>query len=313
LTAAGSGAGANRVFQKTMTTVDKPKYVKRRINFLYAQTGFALLLICGAVHGESIPLIRDHGNFAIPVLINGSISLNFTVDSGASDVSIPADVFSTLTRAGTVTPNDLMETRVYTLADGSKKTSQLFRIRSLKIGAVELRDVVGSVAPAAGPLLLGQSFLSRVQSWSIDNQQHVLLINQSRPLAAAVVLPSQSEQPIPDSRWFSLTKSQDGSQQMFVDAAHVHIAGDIRQAWIKTDLAPHTRPGSGENASKWQKMTMALTSYNCTNQTVSMGAFNIYYDDGTVFSSDENDSSGPWRPVPPGTMLNTALEFICGI
>jgi hypothetical protein len=61
-----------------------------------------LLLACGAARADSIALIPEHGTFVVPVLINDKISLNFTIDSGASDVSIPADVFSTLTRASTV-------------------------------------------------------------------------------------------------------------------------------------------------------------------------------------------------------------------
>jgi predicted aspartyl protease len=49
---------------------------------------------------ESIPLSMQGGTFVIPVLINGQITLNFTIDSGAADVSIPADVVSTLIRTG---------------------------------------------------------------------------------------------------------------------------------------------------------------------------------------------------------------------
>ncbi len=60
----------------------------------------------------------------------------------------------------------------------SKQSSQRFRIRSLRIGSLELRDVVASVAPIAGSLLLGQSFLSRIKSWSIDNERHLLVLNQ---------------------------------------------------------------------------------------------------------------------------------------
>jgi hypothetical protein len=32
-------------------------------------------------------------------------------------------------------------------------------------------------ADVEGTLLLGQSFLSRLQTWSVDNQRHVLIIN----------------------------------------------------------------------------------------------------------------------------------------
>ncbi len=60
----------------------------------------ALLLACGTAQAESIPLIREHEVFVVPVVINDKIMLNFTIDSGTSDVSIPADVFSAVIRAG---------------------------------------------------------------------------------------------------------------------------------------------------------------------------------------------------------------------
>lgn len=138
----------------------------------------SMLLACSTAHPESIPLIHAHGTFLVPVVINDKISLNFTIDSGASDVSIPADVFSTLTRAGTIEKGDFLDLQVYELADGTTRTSQRFRIRSLRVGSVELRDVVASVAPMEGSLLLGQSFLSRMKSWSIDNERHVLVFNK---------------------------------------------------------------------------------------------------------------------------------------
>ena len=47
---------------------------------------------------ETIPLEAQGGTLLVPVLINGRITLDFTVDSGAADVSIPADVVSTLNR-----------------------------------------------------------------------------------------------------------------------------------------------------------------------------------------------------------------------
>jgi clan AA aspartic protease (TIGR02281 family) len=138
-------------------------------------------LLPSPVHAESIPLKRDGGTFVVPVLINDRISLDFMIDSGAADVCIPADVFSTLIRAGTVTQADLIGKQVYEMADGSQRTSQRFRIRSLRVGTLELRDVTGSVTPPVGPLLLGQSFLSRFKSWAIDNKGQALVIDDSSP------------------------------------------------------------------------------------------------------------------------------------
>ena len=97
-----------------------------------------ILLSCGAAYADSIPLIHSQGTLEVPVVINGKISLNFTIDSGATDVSIPAAVFSTLTRDGIVSSQDLLDKRVYKLADGSGELSQRFRIRSLRVGKLEV-------------------------------------------------------------------------------------------------------------------------------------------------------------------------------
>jgi hypothetical protein len=96
--------------------------------------------------------------------------------SGASDVSIPSDVFRTLVRTGTITKEDTIGSETYTLADGSRKKATTFRIRSLKVGPKGLEDVKGSVAEDDSPLLLGMSFLSRFRSWSVDNERHVLVL-----------------------------------------------------------------------------------------------------------------------------------------
>jgi clan AA aspartic protease (TIGR02281 family) len=139
-------------------------------------------------------LEEDGGTYVLPVLINNTITLKFTIDSGASDVSIPADVAHTLVRSGTITSDDFIGTQTFTLADGSTVPSPLFRIRSLKVGDIELQNVVATITNENGSLLLGQSFLSRLSSWSIDNDRHVLLMNEN-PNAAQVPLspPSPTE------------------------------------------------------------------------------------------------------------------------
>jgi hypothetical protein len=40
-----------------------------------------------------------------------------------------------------------------------------------------LENVTAGIAPVAGQLLLGQSFLKRFQSWSIDNGRSALILN----------------------------------------------------------------------------------------------------------------------------------------
>ena len=124
----------------------------------------------------ALPLQARNGILVVPVEINGATTLDFAVDSGASYVSVPAGVFSTLKHAGTIQEADLLGQEWFRLADGSTVKSDTFTIRSLKIGNIVLQNVKGSVTPSQGPLLLGQSFLKRFKSWSIDNSKHELLL-----------------------------------------------------------------------------------------------------------------------------------------
>jgi predicted aspartyl protease len=123
-----------------------------------------------------VVLSRGGGTFHVPVIINGSIRLPFTIDSGAADVTIPDDVMLTLIRTGTINAGDLRGKQTYTLADGSTVQSTTFRIRSLKVGDRVLENVIGGTTPVSGSLLLGQSFLGRFRSWSIDNGRGVLVL-----------------------------------------------------------------------------------------------------------------------------------------
>jgi clan AA aspartic protease (TIGR02281 family) len=131
-----------------------------------------------SMRAETVPLKRENGTFVVPVAINNLITLNFTLDSGASDVSIPLDVFSTLVRTATIQQSDYLDTQVYSLADGSTTQTPRFRIRFLRVGNVELRNVIASVGPKSSALL-GQSFLARLGSWAIDNNRQLLVINGS--------------------------------------------------------------------------------------------------------------------------------------
>jgi clan AA aspartic protease (TIGR02281 family) len=124
----------------------------------------------------AVPLKQDGGIFVVPVEINGAITLEFGVDSGAADVCVPLDVFSTLMRTHTIKDSDIIGEQTYVLADGSRSRSIMFTIRSLKVGDSVVENVKGSVAPSQGTLLLGQSFLERFKSWSINNINHELLL-----------------------------------------------------------------------------------------------------------------------------------------
>jgi hypothetical protein len=79
------------------------------------------------------------------------MTLDFILDSGLTRM-----------RAGTINRSDFLGSRTYVMADGSTAPSPTFRIRSLRVGDREVRNVTGSIAPVKGGLLLGQSFLRQI-------------------------------------------------------------------------------------------------------------------------------------------------------
>jgi gag-polyprotein putative aspartyl protease len=154
------------------------------------------LLAVQVARAEVVQLRLEGGTYVVPVLLNYKVIRSFTIDSGSADVSIPEEVFSILIRSGTIAEGDLLDTRRYRLADGSEQTSRRFLVRSMRVGNLELHDVIASVVPTGGELLLGQSFLARLSSWSIDNDRHVLVLNGSpKPPVAAVTESAALSQP----------------------------------------------------------------------------------------------------------------------
>ena len=123
-----------------------------------------------------VRMVQSGGTFKVPVRLNDQLTLDFTVDSGASDVTVPADVVMTLVRTNTIRDADFRGEQVYILADGSRVKSRTFILRSLRVGNQTVQNVEASVADIKGSLLLGQSFLRRFKTWSIDNTTNELVL-----------------------------------------------------------------------------------------------------------------------------------------
>jgi len=144
-----------------------------------AVLGLALMAVPAMAESASqmVRMEPHNGAFAIAVVLNNVLTENFIVDSGAADVSIPAEVAWTLKKLGTMTGADYLGSKIYMLADGSKVPSDTYRIASLRIGGMVMQNVTVRIAAENSDLLLGQSFLSRLKSWSMDNARQVMIIN----------------------------------------------------------------------------------------------------------------------------------------
>jgi hypothetical protein len=278
-----------------------------KVSELSSAALLAMLLSCGAAHSESIPLIHAHGTLQVPVAINGKISLNFTIDSGATDVSIPATVFSTLIRDGTVSSQDFLDKRMYKLADGSGEISQRFRIRSLRVGKLEVRDVIASVGDSGGLLLLGQSFLSRLKSWSIDNERQALLVTESgSSRSPLIVLRAKDSNGAGD--WVRVTALNEPMGELFVSTASFHGNGNLRSFWEKHVFPPHTEKWLG----KWVSYAVDHWEFDCAEERAKLDARTDYYEDGTRWVADLTlISSTAWHRVPPDTIKDGEMKLLC--
>ncbi len=142
---------------------------------------------------DEVTLTVANGVYHVPVRINGVITLQAVLDTGAGDVQIPADVMLTLMRTGTIASGDFLPGANYILADGSTAKSDRLILRELKIGNRQIENVTASVGNVKGDILLGHSFLSRLPAWSIDNRRQVLVLGDEPSLPAtspAVITPS---------------------------------------------------------------------------------------------------------------------------
>jgi hypothetical protein len=120
--------------------------------------------------------IEKRGNsYRVPVRINETITLPFVLDTGAEELAIPADVALTLVRAGALKGTDFIGKARYSMADGSEQVTDRVIIREVQVGD---HNVAAFVSPPAGDLLLGQSFLSKFGTVTVDYKRLVLVLSR---------------------------------------------------------------------------------------------------------------------------------------
>jgi len=193
-----------------------------------------------------VAMKRKGGNLWVPAQINKVVTIDFVIDSGASDITLPRDVYLTLIRSGTLTKANYIGTAQFGIADGSEVKGIKFKLASLQVGNQTLTDVVASVMPSdtATPLL-GLSFLSRFQSWSIDNNSGMLKLNPipsnnptgGTPTQVAAVTP----QPLPDLTTVAPPEPQALAATQMAAAPDMPRSGHVASsALIVKDASPAT-------------------------------------------------------------------------
>jgi hypothetical protein len=127
---------------------------------------------------EAIPLQKRGNTYSLPVRINGAITLPFVLDTGSDDLVIRADVALTLMRAGALVGTDFIGRGSYYLANGSQVFSDRVVLREVQVGQHRVSNVMATINPPQSDLLLGQSFLSKFGTMTLDYNRLVLLLSR---------------------------------------------------------------------------------------------------------------------------------------
>jgi len=159
--------------------------------------GAAIFLAAGATYAAPVTS-RENDLLEVQVMLNGSFPAKFFVDSGASLVSMSPTLVNYMISQGSITKADYVEDSSYVTADGAKHASKIFRLHSVQVGDKIAYDVLADVDPdqKGNMMLLGQSFLRKFRSWSIDNERHELvLVSKGELPQAATSMPQVPSAP----------------------------------------------------------------------------------------------------------------------
>ncbi len=108
------------------------------------------------------------------------------------------------------------------LADGSTERGRTFRIRSLRVGNIVVTNVLASVGGDDSSALLGQSFLERFRSWSLDNMRHTLVLSGA-PTPAPVQVVHGGDRPVaPTPAPRTVRDDDDGPTVAQIPSGHGH-------------------------------------------------------------------------------------------
>ncbi len=124
-----------------------------------------------------IPLSLDpSGVYQVKACING-LPLDFMLDTGCSGVSMSQLEYDFMVKNGLISEKDVKGVGCSINAEGEYHSHQNVMLKTVKIGDVEVRNVMVSVTPNdTAPLLLGMGVLGRFGKIAIDHEKNSLFI-----------------------------------------------------------------------------------------------------------------------------------------
>ncbi len=125
---------------------------------------------------SKVILKKENGVTSLSVTVGGKITSKFILDSGAGECNISSELEKKLIANGIIKKTDYLVNGLYKLADGSIVENRRVKIPKMKIGNKTVSNVIVSIGTSDSPNLLGQSFLNKLDKWSIDNSKKTLIV-----------------------------------------------------------------------------------------------------------------------------------------
>ena len=129
---------------------------------------------------KQIPLVRKNNMLQLWGRINGSVNIQFILDTGCSSMLLSKEVGDILFLKGNLVETDVKGTSPSSYGGVYTAQQKEITIRNLTLGKVKLKNVGASICDRyGGPCLLGMSALDKLDGYSITNDK--LLIDDGKP------------------------------------------------------------------------------------------------------------------------------------
>lgn len=124
-----------------------------------------------------VPFEEKNGVKLIDVTVNGQFTVKMILDSGCSGTLISIAEANYLYEKGCFTKDDIIGVAQSQIADGSIVENMVINLKELVIGGkIACTNVVATVSGnTQAPLLLGNEVLNRVPSYSVDNENKIII------------------------------------------------------------------------------------------------------------------------------------------
>jgi hypothetical protein len=112
------------------------------------------------------------------------------------------------------------------------------------------------------------------------------------------------------SDWVSIPLANSNKVAVvMLDSDSVFISGNHRRAWFKLVMLPHSQKGAGTYENRYVTYAMTRVTFDCQQRNSMTDGLQWFYEDGANNTTPQSAPS--WEPVPPDSMGDTMLSYIC--